>query len=83
MIEREAAATNRRRKIDLASIDVCDRHRQLTQRIRRARECQQCGESRTVILTGKHVYKSSRGFCAPCLSDLLCVLTNKTHRRKR
>ena len=67
----------------LASIDVCDRHRQLLDRIRRARECEHCGETRTVILHGKYLYKHSRGFCAPCLSDLLCVLTNKTHRRKR
>jgi hypothetical protein len=67
----------------LASIDVCDRHHQLLDRIRRARECQQCGETRTVILDGRSVYKHSHGFCAPCLSDLLCVLVNKTHRRIR
>jgi hypothetical protein len=65
------------------SIDVCDRHRQLTERIRRARECVNCGENRTVILWGRYQYPGKRGCCAPCLSDLLCILTNRTHRRKR
>jgi hypothetical protein len=67
----------------LASIDVCDSHHQLLDRIRRARECSHCGVTRTVILFQHFPYRYSSGICAPCLSDLLCVLTNKTHRRTR
>lgn len=67
----------------LTAIDLCDRHRQLTQRIHRARECLSCGQNRTIISPGRYGYRSEGGYCAPCLSDMLCILTNKTHRRKR
>lgn len=77
------AATNDKRKIDLTIIGGSDRMQRLFDGIRKGQECFQCQEKRTVIRTGGRSWGREIVFCAPCLADLLCVLCNKTHRRKR
>lgn len=65
------------------SIDGGDRHQQLALNIRRAQECAQCGRKLTVVVTKARSYREQVAFCAACLSEMLCALCNKTHRRKR
>jgi len=77
-----AAATINKRSLDLALKGVSDHYQHLLERIRRAQECAECHEKRSVVVTKAYGRHGQVSFCAACLSDMLAALCNVTHRRK-
>jgi hypothetical protein len=82
MNHRTTARTNNKRSLATALKGASDRYQRLLDRIRRAQDCAECREKRTVIVTKAYSLHNQVAFCAPCLSDMLCALCNLTHRRK-
>lgn len=78
-----ATATNNKRLVEETLKSVGDPFQQLASGIRRAQECGQCRQKKTVVVTKARSYRKQVAFCASCLSDMLCALCNATHRRKR